>query len=77
MQEELLWAPSPSPPTFCLRSRLLLKLAFLNLTYAKTILLKCFKFFSKFKIVDLIEVVLIFCKNLLLAESQKALGGFS
>ena len=50
-REVLFWGPSPSlpsppsKPTFCLISRLLLKLAFLNLAcakYAKTILLKRF-----------------------------------
>ena len=50
-REVLFWGPSPYPPsppskpTFCVISRLLLKLAFWNLTcakYAKTILLKCF-----------------------------------
>ena len=46
-REVLFWGPSPSPlskSTYCLISRLLLKLAFLNLPcaiYAKTILLKC------------------------------------
>ena len=55
-REVLFWAPLPSLPTFFFISRLLLKLAFLNLTcaiYANTILLKCFKFFPKFKIGDL------------------------
>ena len=43
--EVLFWGPSPSPQMCCFISRLLLKLAFLNLAcaiYAKTILLKCF-----------------------------------
>ena len=56
-REVLFWVPSPYPPSppsprmFCLKSRLLLKLAFLNLAcaiYAKTILLKCFQIFFKF-----------------------------
>ena len=47
----IVWGASPYPPyppsprMFCFISRLLLKLAFLNLAcsiYAKTILLKCF-----------------------------------
>ena len=64
---------------FCLISRLLLKLAFLTYKICKSNISKTFFgfYFPNSNVLIWLSFFLLFCKNLVNAESQKPLDGFS